>query len=223
MKNYGHCQEHSIEVNTEVNIAMLYLIPDLTLMIMLKKNRMIQLILSFNLFFNFLIVSIHCWPILPVIVPLFIMRILAEYQLWLSCSSSSGLSLLRPLASKQNLYRWHRLIAGHALLLQEGFWRLPASGADLQQMQRSWMRRCRRSVPQHRAISWRTPGAECRYMWINLLAKTEGERWRAVPSSSCRSRARQESRLLFSAGMADWKWQGENESLRSMTPPDIAK
>lgn len=184
---------------------------------------MIQLIPSFNLFFNFLIVLIHHWPILPVIVPLFIMRILAEYQLWLSCLSSSGLSLLRPLASKQNLYSWHRLIAGHALLLQEGFWRLPASGADLQQMRWSWMRRCGRSVPQHRAMSWRTPGAECRYMWINSLAKTEGEQWRAVPSSSCRSCARQESRLLFSAGMADWKWQGENESLRSMTPLDIAK
>lgn len=103
------------------------------------------------------------------------MQILAEYQLWLSCSSSSGLSLLRPLASKQNLYRWHRLIAGHALLLQEGFWRLPASAADLQQMRRSWMRRCGRSVPRHRAMSWRTPGAKCRYMWINPLAETEGE------------------------------------------------
>lgn len=158
------------------------------------------------------------------------MQILAEYQLWLSCSSSSGLSLLRPLASKQNLYRWHRLIAGHALLLQEAFWRLPASAADLQQMRRSWMRRCGRSVPRHRAMSWRTPGAKCRYMWINPLAETEGESGgrpaaprRAAPSSSCRSRSRQEPRLLFSAGMADWKWQGENESLRWRTPPDIAK
>lgn len=204
------------------------MIPNSTLMIMFKKKQTKKLKNDsanpkFEPFFNFLIVSIHCWPILPVIVPLFIMRILAEYQLWLSCSSSSGLSPHRPLASKQNLYRWHRLIAGHALLLQEGFWRLPASGADLQKMRRSWMRRCGRSVPQHRAMSWRTPGAECRYMWINPLAKTEAERRRAVPSLSCRSRARQESRLLFSAGMADWKWQGENESLRSMTPPDIAK